>query len=72
MFGFSTANKLGGGGGGGGRVFCCCFCFEDTLLMEFMYLVFTRMPGETYRKRLRPLLLYLCEVFRATISSVVC
>ena len=28
--------------------------------MEFMYLVFTRMPGETYRRRFRSLLLYLC------------
>ena len=26
-------------------------------LVEFMYLVFTRMPGESYRSRLRPLLL---------------
>ena len=26
--------------------------------MEFMYLVFTRMPGESYRRRLRSLLLY--------------
>ena len=25
-----------------------------------MYLVFTRMPGESYRRRLRSLLLYLC------------
>ena len=31
--------------------------------MGFMYLVFTRMPGESYRRRLRPLLLYLCYVF---------
>ena len=28
-------------------------------LVEFMYLVFTRMPGESYRRRLRSLLLYL-------------
>ena len=27
--------------------------------MEFMYLVFTRMPGESYRRRLRSLVLYL-------------
>ena len=34
--------------------------------MEFTYLVFTRMPGESlYRRRLRSLLLYLCYVFRA-------
>ena len=30
-----------------------------------MYLVFTRMPGESYRRWLRSLLLYLCDVFRA-------
>ena len=35
-----------------------------------MYLVFTRMPGESYRRRLRPLLLYLCDVFRALINSL--
>ena len=28
-----------------------------------MYLVFTRMPGESYRRRLRSLLLYLYGVF---------
>ena len=26
---------------------------EDVPLVEFMYLVFTRMPGESYRRRLR-------------------
>ena len=36
---------------------------EDVPLVEFMYLVFTRMPGKSYRRRLRPLLLYLCYVF---------
>ena len=25
---------------------------EDVTLVEFMYLVFTRMPGESYRRRL--------------------
>ena len=25
---------------------------EDVLLVEFMYLVLTRMPGESYRRRL--------------------
>ena len=38
-------------------------------LVEFMYLVFTRMPGESYRRRLRSLLLCLCDVFRALINS---
>ena len=37
-----------------------------------MYLVFTRMPGESYRRRLRSLLLYLCYVFRVLINSLVC
>ena len=40
-------------------------------LMEFLYLVFTRMPGESYSRRLRSLL-YLCYVFRALINSLVC
>ena len=44
----------------------------DVPLVEFMYLVFTRMPGESYRRRLRSLLLYLCYVFRALINSLVC
>ena len=33
-----------------------------------MYLVFTRMPGESYRRRLRSL---LCYVFRALINLCV-
>ena len=36
----------------------------------FMYLVFTRMLGESYRRRLRSLLVYLCDVFRALINSL--
>ena len=35
-----------------------------------MYLVFTRMPGESYRRRLRSLLLYLCYVFLELINSL--
>ena len=31
--------------------------FEDLPLVEFMYFVFTRMPGESYRRRLGSLLL---------------
>ena len=45
---------------------------EDVPLVEFTYLVFTRMPGERYRRRLRSLLFYLCYVFRALINSLVC
>ena len=33
--------------------------FEDVPLVEFMYLVLTRMPGDSYHSRLRSLLLYL-------------
>ena len=31
----------------------------DVPLVEFMYLVFTRMPGESYRRRLRSVVLVL-------------
>ena len=37
-----------------------------------MYLVFTRMPGESYHRWLRSLLLCLCCVFQALINSLVC
>ena len=37
-----------------------------------MYLVFTRMPVESYRRRLRSLLLYVYYVFWALINSLVC
>ena len=37
-----------------------------------MYLVFTRMPCESYRRRLRSLVLYLRYVFRALSNSLVC
>ena len=43
---------------------------EDVTLVEFMCLVFTRMPGESYRRRrLGSLLVCLCDVFRALINS---
>ena len=45
---------------------------ENVPLVEFMYLVITRMPGESYRRRLRSLLSYLCYVFRALINSLAC
>ena len=41
---------------------------EGATLVEFMYFLFTRMPGESYRRRLRSLLLCLCGVFRALIN----
>ena len=36
-----------------------CRCSQ----MEFIYVVFTRIPGEGYRRRLRSLLLCSCDVF---------
>ena len=45
---------------------------EDAPLVEFMSFVFTGMPGKSYRRRLRPLLLCLCDVFLAQINSIVC
>ena len=42
--------------------------FEHVPLMEFMYLVFTCMPGESFCRRLRSLLLYLCYIFWALIG----
>ena len=46
--------------------------YEDVLLVEFMYLVFTHMPGESYCRQLRSFLLYLCYAFCALINSLVC
>ena len=43
---------------------------QDVLLVEFMYLVFTCMPGECYHRRLWSFSLYLCYVFRALINSL--
>ena len=57
-----------------------CYAFEWHIwkimfgvvpLMEFMYLLFTRMSGESYRRWLRSLL-YMCYIFRALINSLVC
>ena len=45
---------------------------EDVPLVGFMYLVFTCMPGESYCRQLKSLLLYLCYVFQALINSLVC
>ena len=36
---------------------------DDVPVVEFIYLVFTRMPGDSYRRRLGSLLLWLCDVF---------
>ena len=45
--------------------------FEDVPLVELTYFVFTRMPGDSYRRRLGSLLLCLCDVFRAVITPLV-
>ena len=45
---------------------------EDERLVEMMYFVFTRMPGECYRRRLGAFLLCLCDVFPALINSLAC
>ena len=45
---------------------------DDVPLLEVTYPVFTRLPGESYRRQLRPLLLCLCDVFRVLINSCAC
>ena len=44
---------------------------EDAPLVECMYLAFTRMSGESYRRRLGSLLC-LCDDFPGLINSFVC
>ena len=57
------------GGCTSGGVYGPCIYTEDVPLVEFMDLVFTRMPGESYRRRLISLS-YVCYVFRALINSL--
>ena len=45
------------------------YYLEETLVVEFMRLAFTRGPGESYRGRLRSVLLCLCDVLRVRIVS---
>ena len=40
--------------------------FEDVPLVEFMYLVFTHMPGESYRRQLRSFCVCLLLLLRVT------
>ena len=51
-------------------IFFFFFKFEDVLLVEFMYLVFTRILGETRQRQLGSLC--LCDSFRVLINSFVC
>ena len=44
---------------------------EDVPLVEFMYLVFSHMPSESYNRRLRSLLC-LWDIFGALMNSLVC
>ena len=39
---------------------------DNVPLLQYMYLVFTRMPDESYRRRLRSWL-YVCNVFGALL-----
>ena len=41
-------------------------------ILWFMYLVFTCMPGESYHRWLRSLLLFLGYVFWVVVNSLVC
>ena len=45
---------------------------NQTFLVEFIHLVFTSMLGESYRRRLRSLLVSVCDVFRALTNSLDC
>ena len=45
---------------------------EAVPLVEFMYLVFMCMPGESYRRQLRSLLLCLCTSTNSSTNSHVC
>ena len=45
--------------------------WADVPLVEFMYRIFTCIPGENYHRLLGSLLLYLCYIFRALINSLV-
>ena len=49
----------------------CIYILMIVPLVEFMDLVFIRMPGGSYCRRLT-ILLCLCDVFRALINSLVC
>ena len=44
---------------------------KDVPLVEFMFLVFTHMAGESYHSKLGALLLCLRDVFQVLINSLV-
>ena len=41
-------------------------------LVEFVYLVFTYLPGDSYSGRLGSLLLCVCDVFQALMNKLPC
>ena len=41
---------------------------EDVPVVKFMYLVFTRMLGESFHRQFRSLLLCLSDIFQALIN----
>ena len=45
---------------------------SDTMAVKGLIWIYTRVPGESYRRRFGSLLLYLCYVFRALINSLAC
>ena len=45
---------------------------QDVPLVESTCLVFTHVPSASYHRKLRSLLLCLCDIFRALINSLVC
>ena len=49
-----------------------CQWFREFPQVREFTVTFTRISSESYRRRLRSLLLYLCYVFRALITSLVC
>ena len=50
-----------------------CTCMRMYMyLVEFMYLVFTCMPGKSYHRQLGSLLLSLCYRFQVLINSFKC
>ena len=53
------------------KTVCSQALYGHVPLVEFIYLVFTCMPGERYHRRLRSLLLSLCYVFWVQINFLV-
>ena len=53
---------------------CQRYIFDDVPLVEFMYILLTRMLGESHLRRLRFLSLLLClyDVSLALINCLVC